>query len=69
MKRRGIFTLAPVSPPSWRSESVIVFSELRPAASLIPTFFFWRRQPLSADDTWNMSQLMPNRRSAYDNDS
>jgi hypothetical protein len=28
MKRRSIFTLARVSPPSWRSEGIIAFSEI-----------------------------------------
>jgi hypothetical protein len=69
MKRRRIFTLARVSPPSWRSESVIAFSEIAAGGLTHPDIFFWRRQRPSAGDTWNMSQLMPNRRSAYDNDS
>jgi hypothetical protein len=36
MMRRGILTLARVSPPSRRSEFVITFLELRLAASLPP---------------------------------
>ncbi len=39
MKRRRIFTLARVSPPSWRSESVIAFSEIAAGGLTHPDIF------------------------------
>jgi len=73
--RRGILTLARVSPPAWRSECVTAFFE-------IPLFLEFAVRGFAhpdalvpaasmppAGDPSRTSRHMPNRRSAHDDDS
>ena len=69
MKRCRIFTLARVSPPSWRSESFIAFSEIAAGGLTHPDILLLECSGRADGRLQKMRLLKHNRRKAYDNDS